>query len=147
MKSMPPSIKYYYLGMAETYAETVSKTSKPLAVLNIIIEVSPKTKNYNKHIIDLKKQLKEKANQHRIKFQSKTHSQKLKTEAGEPFVRHVIDLIYYKEAKILREYLRIIKTENINDDYHRRLGKIFGYTPKAIESFIKKQHKSKHIGS
>jgi len=56
--------------------------------------------------------------------------------------------VIYKNEKYLKEYLDILEHESAMDpdEYHRRLGRLFGYGNKEIEEFIKEERRKRSQG-
>jgi hypothetical protein len=134
-RTIPPESIIYLEGKAEVYAETVSKVGKPLASFDLSFKDTPG--NW-KAVKELEKRIQEKADYHGVRLHAVNSKQEYKDEEGKILTEPAREFIYYKDKQMLDEYLKLRKVKNINEDYHRKQGKIFGYTSEAIESFVQR---------
>lgn len=124
----------YFEGMSEAYAETVARTNKPLSSF----EISFDDNSENIKIIDkFSEEIQEKADIYGVKCFLNKGKSYYKDLKGRIFTKPYIEFIFYKEDKILKEYLNIYKKEKLSLEDHKRIGQIFGYTEKSIRKFLK----------
>jgi len=122
--------------VSDVYAETVSRMNKPLASFDIVFDDEPE--NWET-IKAFEKSMREKAKDYGIKCYVRNFKEEYReTRHGPIFTDPGVDFCYYKDDKILKEYLSIIDKKRRTNKDHIRLGKIFGYTDEAIEGFLKK---------
>jgi hypothetical protein len=125
--------------VSDVYAETVARVGKPLASFYIVFD--DELGNWET-IKLLEKSIREKAEDYGIKCHVREFKQKYRETKHSPiFTGPGIDFCYYKDEKVLEEYLSIIGKKRRTDKDHTRLGKVFGYTDEAINDFLKKTKK------
>lgn len=126
----------YIEGESEVYAETISRTDKPLASFSISFDDEPD--NWET-VRKLESSIKEKAKTYNIKYYVRDCRQEYRDSKTSPiFSTPMKQFIYYKDESILEEYLHIMSKKVFTKNDHRRLGEIYGYTKESIKEYLSK---------
>jgi hypothetical protein len=125
---------WFIKGMAEAYAETVSRTVKPIASFDLVYDDNSKNQITVKLLVGL---LKDIADAYTIKLNVRNTRREYKDEKDKITTRPRVEFNYYKDTNVLNEYLTTVKKPTYTTKYHIKLGKLFGYTDDSIAAFLK----------